>query len=130
MCEVMEYVNVEKINSIGDEIINVFSANKEYLTKTECNDILNIIFESLFEKKLKKSDFDNIFDTMKKKDNDYVYKNELEPIITSLIVCFDVNLNSLNLIQILGHTLNLLLKRDGRNFHVFLKIHQCRQKLF
>lgn len=91
MCEVMEYVNVEKINSIGDEIINVFSANKEYLTKTECNDILNIIFESLFEKKLKKNDFDNIFDTMKKKHTDYVYKNELEPIITSLMVCFDVN---------------------------------------
>ena len=91
MCEVMEYVNIEKINTIGSEIINVFSANKEYLTKTECNDILNIIFESLFDKKLKKNDFDNIFDTMKKKNNNYVYKDELEPIIVSLMVCFDVN---------------------------------------
>jgi len=91
MCEVIEYVNIEKINTIGSEIINVFSENKEYLTKNECNDILNIIFESLFDKKLKKNDFDNIFDTMKKKNNNYIYKDELEPIIVSLMVCFDVN---------------------------------------
>ena len=91
MSEIVENVNIEKINSIGDEIMNVFSSNKEYLTKNECNDILNIIFESLFEKKLKKSDFDNIFDSIKKKNNEYIYKDELEPIITALMVCFDVN---------------------------------------
>ena len=54
MCEIIENINIEKINSIGDEIINIFSSNKIYLTKNECNEILNIIFESLFEKKLKK----------------------------------------------------------------------------
>ena len=91
MSEIGEYVNTEKINSIGNEIINIFSSNKEYLTKYECNDLLNIIFESLFEKKIKKSDFDNIFDTIKKKNNNYIYKEELEPIIISLMVCFDVN---------------------------------------
>ena len=91
MSEIVENANIEKIISIGDEIINVFSSNKEYLTKDESNDILNIIFESLFEKKLKKSDFDNIFDTIKKKNNEHIYKDELEPIITALTVCFDVN---------------------------------------
>ena len=91
MSEIVENVNIEKINSIGDEIINVFSSNKTYLTKNECNDILNIIFESLFEKKLKKNDFDNIFDNIKKKNNEYIYKEELEPIVSALMVCFDVN---------------------------------------
>jgi hypothetical protein len=91
MCEIAEYINIEKINSIGNDIINVFSSNKEYLTKTECNIVLNIIFESLFEKKIKKEDFDNIFNTITKRNNNCVYKNELDPIITSLIVCFDVN---------------------------------------
>ena len=91
MCEISEYVNTEKINSIGNEIINVFSSNKEYLTKLECNELLNIIFESLFEKKIKKTDFDNIFDTINKKNGNYIYRNELDPIITSLMVCFDVN---------------------------------------
>jgi hypothetical protein len=91
MCEIVGYVNTEKINSIGNDIINVFSSNKEYLTKIECNDLLNIIFESLFEKKIKKTDFDNIFDTINKKNSNYIYKNELEPIIISLMVCFDVN---------------------------------------
>ena len=91
MCEIIENINIEKINSIGDEIINIFSSNKIYLTKNECNEILNIIFESLFEKKLKKNDFGNIFDTMKKKNKEYILKDELEPIITSLMVCFDVN---------------------------------------
>ena len=28
---------------------------------------------------------------MKKKNNNYIYKDELEPIIVSLMVCFDVN---------------------------------------
>ena len=91
MCEIIENINIEKINSIGDEIINIFSSNKIYLTKNECNEILNIIFESLFEKKLKKNDFGNIFDKMKKKNKEYILKDELEPIITSLMVCFDVN---------------------------------------
>ena len=48
MCEIIENINIEKINSIGDEIINIFSSNKIYLTKNECNEILNIIFESLY----------------------------------------------------------------------------------
>lgn len=91
MCEVFEYVNVEKINSISNDIINVFSCNKENITKSECNEILNIIFESLFDKKLKKTDFDNIFDSIKKKNNNFISKDELEPIVISLMVCFDVN---------------------------------------
>jgi hypothetical protein len=86
-----EFTNEEVMNDIGDDIIKLFSANKEFLTKSECKRILNIIFEALFDEKLKNKNFEYIFNLLSKDSNNCVYKNDLEPIIKALIVCFDVN---------------------------------------
>ena len=47
-------INQETMNSIADDLIKLFSINKYFLTKNECKKILNIIFEALFDEKLKK----------------------------------------------------------------------------
>jgi hypothetical protein len=86
-----EFVDQETMNYIADDIMKLFSANKEFLTKTECKKILNIIFEALFEEKLKNKNFDYIFNLLSKNSNGGVFKNDLEPIVKALIVCFDVN---------------------------------------
>ena len=54
--------------------------------------ILNIIFEALFDEKLKNKNFEYIFNLLTKNSDEKVYKNDLEPIVKALIVCFDVNL--------------------------------------
>lgn len=89
--KINEFTNEEVMNDIGDDIIKLFSANKEFLTKNECKRILNIIFEALFDEKLKNKNFEYIFNLLSKDSNNCVYKNDLEPIIKALIVCFDVN---------------------------------------
>ena len=79
------------INFLSDDIMNLFSADKTLLTKNECKNILNIIFEGLFDEKLKNKNFNYIFDLLSKNNNQCVFKNDLEPIIKALVVCFDVN---------------------------------------
>ena len=86
-----EFIDQETMNFIADDIIKLFSANKEFLTKHECKKILNIIFEALFDEKLKNKNFDYIFNLLSKNSNGCVFKNDLEPIVKALIVCFDVN---------------------------------------
>jgi hypothetical protein len=86
-----EITNLDVMNDIADDIIKIFSANKEYMTKSECKRILNIIFEALFDEKLKNKNFEYIFNLLSKNSNGYVYKTDLEPIVKALIVCFDVN---------------------------------------
>lgn len=87
----IEITNQEVMNDIADDIINIFSANKVHLTKLECKKILNVIFEALFDEKLKNKNFEYIFNLLSKNSNDYVLKEDLEPIVKALIVCFDVN---------------------------------------
>jgi hypothetical protein len=86
-----EFIDQETMNFIADDIIKLFSTNKEFLTKNECKKILNIIFEALFDEKLKNKNFDYIFNLLSKNSNGCVFKNDLEPIVKALIVCFDVN---------------------------------------
>ena len=86
-----EIIDPETMNEIADDIIKLFSSNKEYLTKTECKQILNIIFEALFDEKLKNKNFDYIYNLIAKNSSNNVYKSDLEPIVKALIVCFDVN---------------------------------------
>lgn len=87
----IEFVNQEVLNDITDDILKIFSANNEYLTKLECKKILNIIFEALFDEKLKNKNFEYIFNLLSINSNGYVLKNEFDPIVKALIVCFDVN---------------------------------------
>lgn len=86
-----DFIDSEIMNEISDDIIKLFSANKEYLTKLECKQILNVIFEALFDEKLKNKNFEYIYNLLAKKSTGFVYKSDLEPIVKALIVCFDVN---------------------------------------
>jgi len=79
------------IEDITDDLFKIFGSSDEYLTKNECKNILNIVFESLFDEKLKNKNFNYIYNLINKNNNQYVSRTELEPIIKALIVSFDVN---------------------------------------
>jgi len=80
----------DMIDDVTIDLINLFSSNKESLTKGECKNLLNIIFESLFEEKLKNKNFNYIFNLLSKNNTDLT-KIDIEPIVRAMIVCFDVN---------------------------------------
>ena len=87
-----EIINLETVEEITEDIINIFgSNNNDYLNKNECRNILNIIFEALFDEKLKTKNFNYIYKIITNDDEEKVYKKDLDPIIRSFIVCFDVN---------------------------------------
>lgn len=83
--------NSEILDDVMDDILQIFGTNPEYLTKNECRNILNIVFETLFDEKLKNKNFNYIFKLISKSEEKKIYKKDLEPIIRSFIVCFDVN---------------------------------------
>jgi len=80
-----------KLEIITNDIMNIFSKNDKTVSKSECNELLDVIFEGLFNKKLKKSNFEEIFNTLSKNNENFLTKTELEPIINSFMVSFDVN---------------------------------------
>ena len=81
----------EIIEDITDDLFKVFGSCDEYLTKNQCKNILNIVFESLFDEKLKNKNFNYIFKLISKSDEDKILRKDFEPIVKSFIVCFDVN---------------------------------------
>jgi len=81
----------EIINDITEDILKIFGSSDEHLTKNECRNVLNIIFETLFDEKLKTKNFNYIFKLLSKDNDNKICKADLEPIIKSFIVCFDVN---------------------------------------
>jgi hypothetical protein len=83
-------MNLEIIEDVMENIISIFGTTDSYLTKNECRNILNIVFETLFDEKLKNKNFNYIFKLISKNENK-IFKQDLEPIIRSFIVCFDVN---------------------------------------
>ena len=87
----IDTIDSELLEDISIDIINIFSKNKETFDKNECKYILNIIFESIFDEKLKNKNFNYIYNLINKNNKQYVSKNDLEPIIRALIVSFDVN---------------------------------------
>ena len=88
-----EFVDTENLLNITDDIFRVFGTKMSgnFLTKFECKSILNIIFESLFDEKLKTKNFNYIYKLIPKTENNKISKEDFEPIIKSFIVCFDVN---------------------------------------
>ena len=74
-----------------NDLLKIFGKNSNYLTKSECREILNIVFEALFDEKLKTKNFNYIFKLISKDDEKKINKSDLEPVIRSFIVCFDVN---------------------------------------
>ena len=92
MSDKIDTLNPELIEDITEDIIKIFGSNdNQYLNKNECRNILNIIFETLFDEKLKTKNFNYIYKLVSNEDEDKVYKKDLDPIIRSFIVCFDVN---------------------------------------
>jgi hypothetical protein len=92
MSDKIEILNPEVVEEITEDIIKIFSSNNnDYLNKNECRNILNIIFEALFDEKLKTKNFNYIYKIITNDDEEKVYKKDLDPIIRSFIVCFDVN---------------------------------------
>jgi len=86
----IDILSSENIEDITEDIVKIFSSNDEYLTKNECRNVLNIIFEALFDEKLKTKNFNYIYKLISN-DNDKIQRKDLDPVIRSFIVCFDVN---------------------------------------
>ena len=88
----LEISEPEVIEDITEDLFKIFgSSSDEYLTKNECRYILNIVFESLFDEKLKTKNFNYIFKLISKSDDKKIYKKDFEPVVRSFIVSFDVN---------------------------------------
>lgn len=87
----LEILDSETIEDITGDLLKIFGTTEEYLTKSECRNILNIVFETLFDEKLKTKNFNYIFKLISKSDENKILKKDFEPIIRSFIVCFDVN---------------------------------------
>jgi hypothetical protein len=87
----LEILYSERIDEITYDLFKIFGSSDEYLTKNECRNILNIVFESLFEEKLKTKNFNYIFKLISKSSDKKILKTDFEPIVRSFIVCFDVN---------------------------------------
>ena len=83
--------DTEIIDDITNDIFKIFGSSEEFLTKPQCKNILNIVFETLFDEKLKNKNFNYIFNLISKSDEDKILKKDFEPIVKSFIVCFDVN---------------------------------------
>ena len=87
----LDSLDTENIEEITNDLFKIFGSSYEYLTKDQCKNILNIVFESLFDEKLKNKNFNYIFKLVSKSDEDKILKKDFEPIVKSFIVCFDVN---------------------------------------
>ena len=87
----IDNIDVELFEDISQDVINIFSKNKKNFDKSECKCILNIIFESIFDEKLKNKNFNYIYNLINKDNNITVSKKDMMPIIKAFIVSFDVN---------------------------------------
>jgi hypothetical protein len=87
----LDTLDPEIIEDITTDLFKIFGSSNEYLTKSECKSILNIVFESLFDEKLKNKNFNYIFKLISKLDDNKILRKDFEPIVKSFIVCFDVN---------------------------------------
>ena len=87
----LELLSSETIDDITFDLFKIFGSSDDFLTKNECRNILNIVFESLFDEKLKTKNFNYIFDLISKSNDKKILKIDFEPIVRSFIVCFDVN---------------------------------------
>jgi hypothetical protein len=87
----IDIMDAELFEDISLDIINIFSKNKKTFDKNECKYILNIIFESIFDEKLKSKNFNFIYNLINKNNKSHITRIELEPVIKALIVSFDVN---------------------------------------
>lgn len=82
--------DIELVDNITSDLLKIFSSSNEFLIKSECHVLLNIIFETLFDEKLKTKNFNYIFNLLAN-DELKIYKKDLEPVTIAFIICFNVN---------------------------------------
>lgn len=81
----------DMVDNLTEDVIKIFASNNKNLNKSDCKKLLNIIFESLFDEKLKHKNFEFIYTLLNKENNLFLSNEEIKPIIKALIVSFDVN---------------------------------------
>jgi hypothetical protein len=87
----LDIIDSQILEDVMEDLIKIFGSSNDYLNKTECRNILNIVFEALFDEKLKTKNFNYIFKLISKNDDNKILRQDLEPIVRAFIVCFDVN---------------------------------------
>ena len=85
-------ISDEEINEITNSLFKVYSKNKNSITKSECRKILDDLFKSLFEHRLKKKSFNCIYSNLKKNKSGKINKDDFEDVTKSIIVSFNVNM--------------------------------------
>ena len=77
------------IENITNDIIKIFSSDKENLTKNESKILLNLIYETIFNEKLQNKNFEHIFSLLSV--NNKIQKDKISILTKSLIISFDIN---------------------------------------
>lgn len=84
-------IEQEAIDEITKDLFKIYSKGKNNMTKNECKKILNDLFKSLFEHKLKSKSFECIYNNLKKDDKGRINKKDFEDISRALIISFNIN---------------------------------------
>lgn len=84
-------IEQEAIYEITKDLFKIYSKGKNNMTKNECKKILNDLFKSLFEHKLKNKSFECIYNNIKKDDKGRINKKDFEDISRALIISFNIN---------------------------------------
>jgi hypothetical protein len=85
-------IDEETISEITDNLFKIYAKKKQCMSKNECKKILNDLFRSLFEHKLKGKSFECIYSNLKKNEEGKVNKQDFEDISRALIISFNINL--------------------------------------
>jgi len=76
---------------IKSNIINLFSKNKLFFTKSECKIIIDSIYNLLFDENISTKNFIILFSFLNPDSSDNVSFSNIDPIINAFIIAFDVN---------------------------------------
>ena len=80
------------INEITNDLFKIYSKGSKYMSKSECKKVLNDLFKSLFEHKLKSKSFECIFNNLKKNNKGEISKIDFEDVSRALIISFNINM--------------------------------------
>jgi Ca2+-binding EF-hand superfamily protein len=87
----IDEIDQEEIDEITDDLLKIYCKGKNVISKNECNKILNDLFKSLFDHKLKKKSFDCIYNNIKKNEYGKIKREDFEDISRALIISFNIN---------------------------------------
>ena len=85
-------IEQETIDEITNNLFDIYSKNNNFMSKSKCKRVLNDLFKSLFEHKLKNKSFECVYDNLKKNKIGKILKKDFEDISRALIISFNINL--------------------------------------